>query len=139
MALNAAAQAPFPSKPIRLITLTTAGGSLDTLARIIAAKLTEQMGQQVLVENRTGAGGNVGVEAVVKSAPDGYTIGMNTVSTTASTPRSTAPRCRSTRSRTDAIAQVAELKNVLIVNPRVPAKNAQELIAYARANPTALS
>jgi tripartite-type tricarboxylate transporter receptor subunit TctC len=136
----ASAQAPFPSKPIRLITLTTAGGSLDTLARIIAAKLSEQMGQQVLVENRTGAGGNVGVEAVAKSTPDGYTIGMNTVSTHGINPtlygasmpfdalKDTAP-----------VSQVAELKNVAVITPSLPAKNIQELIAYARANPNKIS
>ena len=77
----ALAQAPFPSKPVRLITLTTAGGSLDILARLTAQKLSEALGQNVIVENRVGAGGNLGADVVAKSAPDGYTIGMNTSST----------------------------------------------------------
>ena len=74
-------QGAFPAKPIRIITLTAAGGSLDIVARTIGQKLSEQMGQSMLVENRLGAGGNVGAEVVAKAAPDGYTIGMVTSST----------------------------------------------------------
>ena len=73
LATSAWGQAGFPSKPIRIITLTAAGGSLDLVARSIGQKLSEQMGQSILVENRLGAGGNVGAEALAKAAPDGYT------------------------------------------------------------------
>lgn len=136
----AVAQAPFPNRPIRLITLTPPGGALDILARTLAQKLSEQMGQPVVVEARTGAGGNIGVDVVVKSAPDGYTIGMNTSSTHGINPslygakmpfdplRDTAP-----------ITVAAELKNVVVVHPSVPAKNMGELVAHARAHPGKLA
>src|SRR5262245_6030494 len=79
---NAVAQdEKFPSRPIRLITLTTAGGSLDLIARTISRYLPDHFGQQVVVENKVGAGGNIGADAIAKSPPDGYTIGMATIST----------------------------------------------------------
>ena len=129
----------FPGKPIRLITLTTAGGALDTLARVIAQGLTERMGQPALVEIRTGAGGNVGAEAIARSAPDGYTIGMVTVSTHGINPslydnmpfdavRDFAP-----------ITLASVQRNVVVVNPSIPAANIPELVTYARANPGKLS
>ena len=134
------AQAPFPSRPMRLITLTTAGGSLDTLARLLAARLTDQMGQSVVVDNRTGAGGNVGADAVAKSAPDGYTIGMNTVSTHGINPTLYGASMPFDAVKDFApIAQVAELKNVAVVTPSLPAKNIPELIQYAKANPNKIS
>jgi tripartite-type tricarboxylate transporter receptor subunit TctC len=130
----------FPSKPIRLITLTTAGGSLDTLARLVAGKLTEQMGQSVVVENRTGAGGNVGADVVAKAIPDGYTIGMNTVSTHGINPSLYGASMPFDAIKDFApITQLAELKNVAVVTPSVPAKNVQELIQHARANPNRIS
>ena len=132
----ALAQAPFPSKPVRLVTLTTAGGSLDILARLTAQKLSEALGQNVIVENRVGAGGNLGADVVAKSAPDGYTIGMNTSSTHGINPTlyGSAMPFDAVRDFTP-IAQVAELKNVAVVTPSLPAKNIPELIQYARANP----
>ena len=75
------AQSGFPAKSVRIVTLTAAGGTLDLVARSIAQKLSEQMGQSMLVENKLGAGGNVGADVVAKSTPDGYTIGKNAVST----------------------------------------------------------
>jgi tripartite-type tricarboxylate transporter receptor subunit TctC len=130
----------FPAKPIRLITLTTAGGSLDTLARLVAGKLTEQLGQTVVVENRTGAGGNVGAEAVAKSAPDGYTIGMNTVSTHGINPSLYGASMPFDAVKDFApITLLAELKNVTVVTAGLPVRNIKELIDYARANPDRLS
>jgi tripartite-type tricarboxylate transporter receptor subunit TctC len=136
---EAAAQA-YPAKPVRLITLTAAGGSLDILARLLAQNLSEQTGQQFIVENKVGAGGNVGVAEVARSAPDGYTIGMMTSST-----HGINPSLYGSRMPYDAlndfefIALAAELKNVVVVNPGVPATNMQELAAYARANPGKLN
>ena len=75
------AQADFPNRPVKLITLSTAGGALDVLARLIADEISRNVGQQVFVENRVGAGGNLGAEATAKSPPDGYTTGMVTVAT----------------------------------------------------------
>jgi tripartite-type tricarboxylate transporter receptor subunit TctC len=137
---TAAQSQAFPSKPIRLITLTPPGGALDILARTLAQKLNEQMGQPVLVENRTGAGGNIGVEAVARSAPDGYTIGMNTSSTHGINPSLYGPRMPFDAVRDFApITLAAELKNVVVVNPSVPASNIQELIKYAKASPGRIS
>src|SRR5690349_10294094 len=87
LALTGLAAAPsalaqgYPSRPVRVITLTAAGGSLDIMARTLAQSLSESMGQQFYVENKVGAGGNLGVLELGRSAPDGYNIGMITVST----------------------------------------------------------
>jgi tripartite-type tricarboxylate transporter receptor subunit TctC len=130
----------FPTKPIRLITLTTPGGALDTLARTIAQGLTERLGQPVLVEARTGAGGNIGAEVVAKSAPDGYTIGMVTVST-----HGINPTLYGAKMPFDAVKDFAPItlasvqRNIVVVNPAVPARNIAELVAYARANPGKIS
>ena len=133
-------QAGFPSKPIRIITLTAAGGSLDLIARSVGQKLSEQMGQSVLVENRLGAGGNVGAEALAKAAPDGYTIGMITVSTHGINPSLYGARLPFDAIKDFApITLVAEVKNVVVIHPSIPANGAQELAKYARANPGKIS
>ena len=139
-ALAQSGSANFPNKPIRLITLTTAGGSLDILARMIADEIGRQWGQQVIVENRVGAGGNIGAEATARSAPDGYTIGMVTVSTHGVNPALYGERMRFDPVKDFApIILAAELKNVVVVHPSVPAKTVPELVAYARANPDKIS
>jgi tripartite-type tricarboxylate transporter receptor subunit TctC len=139
-ALAQSTTANFPNKPIRLITLTTAGGSLDILARMIADDIGRQWGQQVIVENRVGAGGNIGAEATARSAPDGYTIGMVTVSTHGVNPALYGERMRFDPVKDFApIILAAELKNVVVVHPSVPAKTVPELVAYARANPDKVS
>jgi tripartite-type tricarboxylate transporter receptor subunit TctC len=135
-----AATPGFPNKPIKLITLTTPGGSLDILARMISDEIGRQWGQQVIVENRVGAGGNIGVEATARSAPDGYTIGMVTVSTHGVNPSLYGDRMRFDPVKDFApIILAAELKNVVVVHPSVPAKDVRELVAYARANPDKIS
>ena len=138
----ARAQVPadFPNKPLKLITLTTAGGALDILARMIADDIGRQWGQQVIVENRVGAGGNIGAEATARSAPDGYTIGMVTVSS-----HGVNPTLYGDLMRYDAVKDfapiilAAETKNVVVVHPSIPVKNVPELIAYAKANPDKIS
>jgi tripartite-type tricarboxylate transporter receptor subunit TctC len=125
---------------VRVITLTAAGGSLDIMARTLAQSLTESMGQQFYVENKVGAGGNLGVAELGRSAPDGYTIGMITVST-----HGINPSLYGSKLTFDALndfeflAIAAELKNVVVVNPTVPATNIQELVRYAKANPGKIS
>ncbi len=126
----------YPTRPVRVITLTAPGGALDIMARTLAQGLTESMGQQFYVESKVGAGGNIGVAELARSAPDGYTIGMITVST-----HGINPSLYGSKLPFDALddfeflAVAAELKNVVVVNPKVPATTMQELVRYARDNP----
>jgi tripartite-type tricarboxylate transporter receptor subunit TctC len=126
----------YPTRPVRVITLTAAGGSLDIIARTLAQSLTETMGQQFYVENKLGAGGNIGVAELGRSAPDGYTIGMITVSTHGINPSLYGSKLPfDALNDFEILAIAAELKNVVVINPKVPATNMQELVAYAKANP----
>jgi tripartite-type tricarboxylate transporter receptor subunit TctC len=129
----------FPNRPIRLIAPFAVGGSTDVLARAIAPELSKRLGQQVIVENRAGAGGNIGIDAVAKAAPDGYTIGMASpgpivvnVTLLSSLPydpiKDLAP-----------IAMVADLPIVLVASASLQANNVKELIALERASPGKLS
>src|SRR6476619_5768637 len=126
----------YPTRPARIITLTAAGGSLDIMARTLAQSLSPSMGQQCYVENKVGAGGNLGVSELGRSAPDGYTIGMITVST-----HGINPGLYGSKIPFDALndfeflAVAAELKNVVVVNPKVPATDMQALVRYAKDNP----
>jgi tripartite-type tricarboxylate transporter receptor subunit TctC len=132
--LAASAQA-YPSKPIRYIVPFPPGGATDTLARAIAQKLTESMGQPVVIDNRPGAGGNIGIEAAVRSPADGYTIVTVATATVAINP--TLYRNLSFDASRDLapVAFIAYVPNILVVNPSVPASSLAELIAYLKANP----
>ncbi|MFO1316482.1 MAG: tripartite tricarboxylate transporter substrate binding protein [Burkholderiales bacterium] len=135
LAALAHAQAPYPAKPIRIVVPFPAGGTTDILARAVAQKLTEATGQSAVVDNRPGAGGNIGAELVAKSAPDGYTLLMGTVGTHAIN-ASLYPKMPYDHVRDFApVILVAGVPNVLVVNPSVPANSVQELIAYMKANP----
>ena len=124
----------YPTRPVHFIVSFAAGGPNDTTARLIAQYLGDELGQQVVVENRTGAGGNVGMEAALKSLPDGYTIAFvgpnNAISATLYEKlpfdfiRDSVP-----------IAGTMQLTNVLVANLALPVKNLAEFIAYAKANP----
>lgn len=129
----------FPSKPVRFVVGFTPGGPSDILARALGQKLGERWGEQVVIENRPGAGGNIAAEVVAKSAPDGYTwlLGNNSILATNASlyrklgydpVRDFAP-----------VALVAIQPNILVVNPQVPAHSVQELIALARARPGELN
>ena len=124
----------YPSRPIHWIVSFSAGGPNDTVARIVGQFLAEKLGQQVIVENRVGAGGNIGMGAVLSSPPDGYTLGFvapnNAINATLYEKlpfdfiRDSAP-----------IGGTMLLTNVLVVHPSVPAKNVAEFIEYVKANP----
>jgi tripartite-type tricarboxylate transporter receptor subunit TctC len=139
---GAFAQAPstgsgqaWPSKPIRIVVPFTPGGSTDILGRAIGQKLAESLGQQVIVENRPGAGGSIGAETVARAAPDGYTLLMGHIGTLAVNP-TLYPKLGYDPVKSFApVAWVARVTNVLVVNPSVPAANVQELVALARAQP----
>lgn len=137
------AQAPtagYPNRPIRLINPFSAGGALDQLARLLGQHVSDQLGQPVVVENRTGASGNIGAEFVARSAPDGYTLVMGSSAT-----HGIAPSIYGSRLPFDAIKDFSAVsatvvqKNVLVVSPSVAAGNVQELIALGRAQPGKLS
>ena len=132
-ARGASAQA-YPARPVRVVVPVAAGGANDVTARLIGQWLSERLGQQFVIENRPGAGTNVGTEAVIRSAPDGYTL-LISGSNAAINPtlfkslnfnfiRDTAP-----------IASIVRVPQLMQVNPSVPAKSVPEFIAYAKANP----
>ena len=134
----AAAQA-FPNKPVRLVVPFPPGGPLDTVGRALAQKLTEAWGQSVIVDNRPGAGGNIGADLVAKAAPDGYTVVMGALSTHAVNPSLYAKMPYDAMKDFAPITLVAITPNVLVVNPSLPVNSVRELIAYAKANPGKLA
>jgi tripartite-type tricarboxylate transporter receptor subunit TctC len=137
--LAPAAAQPYPSKPIKIVVPFPAGGIADLYARLIGSRAAESWGQPIVIENRTGAGGNIGADAVAKSAPDGYTLVMGSfgthtvnVSLFSNMPydpvRDFAP-----------IALVLEAEGLLVVHPSFPAQSVLDLIAYGRAHPGRLT
>ena len=130
---------PYPAKPVRIIVNFPAGGVADIYARIIGAKVQESWGQPVVVENRTGGGGNIGADAVAKSAPDGYTLNMSAIGPHAVNVSLFSKMPYDPVKDFAAIALVLEAEGLLVVHPTVPAHNVAELIAYARANPGKLT
>lgn len=131
----ASAQNP-PSRPLHLIVPFTTGGVLDTLARTIAQEITSETQQTVVVENRTGASGNIGTEAIARATPDGHTIGMGTIATFGINPGLYGQRLPYDPIKDFApVAMVATQRNVVLVNPSLPVRSIPELIAYAKANP----
>jgi tripartite-type tricarboxylate transporter receptor subunit TctC len=136
----AAAQgaAGFPNRPIRMVVASAPGGILDTVGRIVATGIGSSMGQNVIVENRAGAGGILGTEVVAKAPPDGYTIGK--VATSHAINPGLYPKMPYDTVRDFApVSQTVNLTNVLVVHVSVPASNVQELIALAKAKPRTLT
>lgn len=129
----------YPNKPIRIVVPFPAGGTTDILARAVAQQLTQAWGQQVIVDNRPGAGGNIGSELVAKSAPDGYTLLMGTVGTHAINPSLYSKMPYDHVRDFAPVILVAGVPNVLVVHPSVPANTVAELIAYGKANPGKLN
>jgi tripartite-type tricarboxylate transporter receptor subunit TctC len=140
LALPTGAQAPaYPTKPVRIVVPFPAGGATDILARAVAQKLSDTWGQAFVVDNRPGAGGNIGSELVAKSAPDGYTLEMGTVGTHAINASLYAKMPYDHVKDFAPIILVAGVPNVLVVHPSVPVNSVQELVAYAKANPGKLN
>jgi len=129
----------YPAKPIRIVVSFPAGGIADIYARVIGAKVQEAWGQPVVVENRTGAGGNIGAEAVAKSAPDGHTLNMSALGPHAVNVSLFARLPYDPVKDFAAIALVLEAEGLLVVHPSVPAHSVAELVAHARANPGSLT
>jgi tripartite-type tricarboxylate transporter receptor subunit TctC len=130
------AQSAYPNKPIKLIVPLAAGGASDVVARIFAAKLGEQLGQQIIVENRPGAEGLIGVDAAVKAAPDGYTLVLGSSTTLAANYhlRKSLP-FHPVNDLTPVSMAFQGFFNILVIHPDVPAKTLQEFIALAKQHP----
>ncbi len=128
-------QNSYPTKPIRLVVPFVPGGSTDLIARIMGQKLDEALGQQVVVENRAGAGGNIGVEYVAKSAPDGYTLIFGHIGTFGFGPSLYQKLPYDPVKDFAPITLFAMVPNMLVVHPALPAKTVKELIALAKARP----
>jgi tripartite-type tricarboxylate transporter receptor subunit TctC len=129
------ALAQYPSHPVRMIVPFAVGGASDTTARILAARLSERLKQQVVVDNRTGAGGIIGTDVAAKSAPDGYTLLLGSASEIVMLPAVTAKLPFDPVRDFAPIAMVSDIALVLAAHPALPAHNVQELIALARAKP----
>ena len=126
---------PYPTKPIRLIVPFPAGGGSDIVGRIVGGKLTEQMKQQVIVENRAGAGGSIGTEAAARAAPDGYTMVLASTSEIAVNPAIYTRLTYDTVRDLAPIALIASTPVVIVVHPSLPAKTVKDLVALAKARP----
>lgn len=135
LAAPALAQAPWPSRPIRLIVPFPPGAANDTLGRAMADQLSPRLGQPVVVENRGGAGGTIGSEAVARAAPDGYTLLLGHIGTLAVN-AAMYPNLTYSPVRDFApVAMIATTPNVLVVNPRQPYRDLRGLVDFAKANP----
>lgn len=132
---QARAAAPWPSRPIRLIVPFPPAGSTDILAREIALKLQDALGQPVVVENRPGAGGSIGSAEAARATADGYSLLMGHIGTLAINPSLYSKLAYDPRTSFTPVALMARVPNVLVVNPQVPARNVRELIALAKASP----
>ncbi len=129
----------YPAKPIRLVVPFPPGGSTDIIARIVAQKLSERLGQQVVVENRGGAGGTIGAEAVAKAPPDGYTLVVGTTSTHAVAPSVYGKIGYDPVKDFAPISLIAVTPYLLVVNPSVDVKSLQDFVGYVRARPGKLN
>ena len=129
---QAAAQTPYPSQPIRFIVTTAPGGGLDTFSRLVAKEITARAGQQVIVDNRPGAGTTIGSATVARAKPDGYTVLLNT-SSLAISPAIYQKLPYDTLRDLAPVTLAASAPNLMVVHPSVPVKSVRELIALAKA------
>ncbi|MCA3132166.1 MAG: tripartite tricarboxylate transporter substrate binding protein [Rhodocyclaceae bacterium] len=129
----------WPAKPIRLVVPFPPGGTPDILARLLGQRAARALGQQVVVDNRPGAGGNVAMEIVARSAPDGYTVVMGTIGTCALNPSLYANLPFSVQRDFAPVMLVGSIANLLAVHPSVPATSVKELVALAKARPGTLT
>ena len=129
----------YPSRPVRVIVAFTAGGTTDVLARSIGAQLAERFRQPFVIDNRPGAGGNIGTEMAVRAAPDGYTLIIDSVGPIAINPTLYKKLDYNPIADLVPIVQIADVPNVLVVHPSLPATTVAEFVAYAKINPGKLS
>ena len=132
---GAAGAAEYPARPIRMVVPYAPGGASDFFARILAERFTAAWGQQVIVDNRAGAGGNIGSDIVAKANPDGYTMLLGTSGSNAVNPSLYAKLPYDAKRDLALIAMVASTANILVVRAQHPAKSVQDIIRMAKANP----
>lgn len=138
LACAAAFSQPYPSRPVRLVVPFPPGGGTDTMARVVAPRLSEFLGQQIVPENRGGAGANIGAELAAKSAPDGYTLMLATITNAIGASLYTKLNYDLVRDFSP-ITQLATTPHILVVHPSVPVKSVREFTALAKAKPAALA
>ena len=138
-AVQAADPAQYPSRPIRMVVPFAAGSNSDILARTVAVRMSEAWGQQVIVDNRPGAGGNIGTDLVAKAQPDGYSIVLGAASVLAINASLYKQMPYDTATAFAPITLMVKTTNVLVVTPALPVKSVKELIAYGKANPDKLT
>ena len=136
---TAAAQDAWPSRQIRMVVPLPAGASVDVIGRLVAAKLGERLGQTVVIENRAGASGAIGADAVAKAPPDGYTLGMATTTTHVTNAIVNSKLVYDPVKDFTPIAMIGVVPYVLSVSPKLPVKNVRELIALAKSKPGVLN
>ena len=139
MFVSAAHAQDYPVKPIRMIIPFVPGGANDVFGRLAGIKITEALGQQVIVENRGGAGGSIGVELAAKAPPDGYTLVLGNIANLSVNPTLYRKLAYNPLTDLQPITLMAKLPSILVVHPSLPAKNVNELIALARAQPARLT
>jgi tripartite-type tricarboxylate transporter receptor subunit TctC len=129
----------YPNRAVRLVVADAAGGAPDQLARLVAQKVSETLGQQVIVDNRPGAGGALGADLVAKSPPDGYTLLLTTTAIYAILPNLRKDLPYDPLRDFMPVARIATASNVLVINDALPARNVAELVRYAKERPGALN
>src|SRR5688572_8925648 len=135
---NAGAQS-YPDRPVRVIAAQSAGSSLDTIGRIVMPKLSDQLGQQIVIDNRGGAGGIIGVELAARGTPDGYTVLLGAPSSMILSRFTYSKLAFDTTKDFDPVSMVVNAESVMVVHPSVPAKSVKEFIALAKAKPRTLN
>ena len=129
----------YPSKPVRLIAPFAAGGATDVLTRLVAAELQNELKQPFIVENRAGAGGNIGMEAIAKAAGDGYTLGIGAGATMAINPALNPAKTYDTVKDFAAVQMLVRVPHVLLLNKNLPPNSVKEVVTYMKANPGKVS
>jgi len=130
---------PYPNKPIKIISPFATGGIADTFSRVVGQGLSESLGQPVVVENKTGGGGNIGADFVAKAPADGYTLVMGNIGSHAVNPYLMKNMPYDPLKDFEPVAYVLDAEGLLVVNPTIPVKNVNELIAYVKARPGQVS
>lgn len=139
LAALSAEKSDYPSRTVRMVVPFAPGGASDHVARIIQPRMAELLGQQLVVDNRSGAAGNIGVEVAARASPDGYTILLGNVGTMAINPNVYLKFPVKPLKDLEPVTQVVDVPGCLVVHPTLPAKNLKELVAYLKANPNKLN